>query len=76
MVHQGYRQQDDALVMTQRRSSEKQLPSIQDLASDGFDTWWARTSARHAAVFAQASSLVRALQRVNAIERTRIKQSR
>jgi hypothetical protein len=61
-------------LAAQKRPNEKTLHS--DLSADGFDIWWKKTFAQHAAVVAQASTLMRAYRRVSSDGETRIGQAR
>jgi hypothetical protein len=45
-------------------SIDSQTPNL-NLITDGFDFWWQTTSARHVALTAEASALIRAHRRAN-----------
>jgi hypothetical protein len=46
-------------------------PNLNPVADD-FDTWWQKTFAQHTALVAQASSLMRAHQRVSVASESRV----
>jgi len=75
MATQSFNQQGDVHFATRKRSSDNQLPSNLDHSADGFDIWWNRTFALHAAVLAQASALKRTYQRVRSTEGARAGQA-
>ena len=76
MVYQGFNPPGDTLFAARRRPNDKQLHPDLDLAAEGFDIWWKKTFAQHAAVVAQASALMRAHRRGSSVGEARIGQAR
>lgn len=64
-TYQGSRPQSAQISSIRANLHGQQLHSNPNVASDGFDIWWQKTSAMHTAVVAQASALMRAHRRVS-----------
>jgi hypothetical protein len=62
MTYSCFNQSNGTLLTTRKSPCGKQIRSNAALSADGFDTWWNKTYARHTAVVAQASALMRAYQ--------------
>jgi hypothetical protein len=75
MANPLFNQSDNVLLTKQKRQDQEQLPPNFDLCSDGFNLWWNRTIARHTAVIAQASELIRTHRSDSYPTGTRTKQS-
>jgi hypothetical protein len=75
MAYQGFNTTSNIPFVTQMKPSETQSHPDLSLGADGFDIWWNKTSAQHAAVLAQASALMCAHKRVSSIEKNGIGQA-
>jgi len=69
MSNKGFGETCDAYPAMRKRSCDNQPRSSLDHSAEGFDIWWNRTFARHAAVVAQASALKRAYQRASSSDK-------
>ncbi len=75
MAYQGFNPAGDLHFTARNKPSDKQFHPDLKVAADGFDVWWNKTFAQHAAVVAQASALMRAHRRVSSHGETRIGQT-
>jgi hypothetical protein len=75
MTYQKFNPPGNIPFAARNKSIGKQFHPDLNLSADGFDVWWKKTFAQHAAVVAQASALMRAHRRVSSVGEARIEQA-
>jgi len=75
MTYNSINQPGNAVLTMRKQSCDNRHPLSLDHSADGFDIWWIRTFAQHAAVVAQASALKRAYQRSSSADKAPAEQA-
>jgi hypothetical protein len=73
MADRGFNVPCEPLSAARKTATDKQFHP--GLAADGFDIWWQKISAKHIAMTAEASALMRAHRRVSLAGQARVGQT-